>query len=57
MFNSRLVLLGLAPYLNGTVEWALWLLQSPVKIPDQEWQEAMKAILSSLIGLLTCFPA
>lgn len=25
MLNSRVVLLGLAPYLNGAVEWALWL--------------------------------
>ena len=57
MFNSRVVLLGLAPYLNGAVEWALWLLQSLVRIPGQEWLEATKATLSSLVGLLTCFPA
>lgn len=57
MFNSRVVLLGLAPYLNGAIEWALWLLQSLLRIPGQEWLEAMKATLSSLVGLMTCFPA
>lgn len=57
MFYSRLVLLlGLSLYLIGAVEWVLWLLQSLVRIPDQEWLKAMKVILSSLVGLLTCFP-
>lgn len=61
MLNSRMLLLDLVPYLNGTIEWGLWLPGSLARILRQEQLEAMEFgganLLSSLVGLLTCFTA